>query len=108
MESNYFYKRNLSSKEKILSLDFKLIFLVILLGIISFFAMYSTEKGNFNYYTQSHVYRFCAFFIVFIAASFLQIRFWHKFSYLSYFIVLILLITSLLPILLSTESIRNK
>ena len=52
MESNYFYKRNLSFKEKILSLDLKLIFLVILLGIISFFAMYSTERGNFDYYTK--------------------------------------------------------
>ena len=43
MKSNYFYKRNLSFKDKILSLDLKLIFLVILLGIISFVAMYSTE-----------------------------------------------------------------
>ena len=55
MENNYFYKRNLSFKDKILSLDFKLIFLVLLLGIISFFAMYSTERGNFDYYTKNHI-----------------------------------------------------
>ena len=91
MESNYFYKRNLSFKEKILSLDFKLIFLVILLGIISFFAMYSTERGNFAYYTENHLYRFCIFFLLFIILSFVRIHFWYKSAYPFYLIVLILL-----------------
>ena len=74
MESNFFQQRNLSIKDKILSLDFKLIFLVLLLGIISFFAMYSTEQGKFGYYTQSHIYRFFIFFILFIAVSFFRIK----------------------------------
>ena len=92
MESNYFYKHNLSFKDKILSLDFKLIFLVLLLGIISFFAMYSTERGNFDYYTKNHIYRFFTFFIIFIVISFVNIQLWHKFAYLFYFIILMLLI----------------
>ena len=92
MESNYFYKHNLSFKDKILSLDFKLIFLVLLLGIISFFAMYSTERGNFDYYTKNHIYRFFTFFIIFIAISFINIQLWHKSAYLFYFIILMLLI----------------
>ena len=58
MERNYFQQKNLSIKDKILSLDFKLIFLILLLGIISFFAMYSTERGNLDYYTKNHIYRF--------------------------------------------------
>ena len=62
MEKNYFQQRNLNFKDKILSLDFQLIFLVLLLGIISFFAMYSTEQGKFGYFTQSHIYRFFIFF----------------------------------------------
>ena len=92
MESNYFYKSNLSFKDKILSLDLKLIFLVLLLGIISFFAMYSTERGNFDYYTKNHIYRFFTFFIIFIAISFVNIQLWHKSAYLFYFIILMLLI----------------
>ena len=92
MESNYFQQRNLSIKDKILSLDFKLIFLVLLLGMISFFAMYSTERGNFDYYTKNHIYRFFTFFIIFIVISFINIRLWHKFAYLFYFIILMLLI----------------
>ena len=92
MEKNYFQQRNLNFKDKILSLDFKLIFLVLLLGIISFFAMYSTERGNFDYYTQNHIYRFLTFFTVFIVVSFINIRLWHKSAYLFYLIVLVLLI----------------
>ena len=64
MIRNYFHRRNLTVSDKILSLDFKLFFLVLLLGIISFFAMYSTEQGKFDYYTKNHIYRFVAFFII--------------------------------------------
>ena len=92
MKINYFQQRNLSIKDKILSLDFKLIFLILLLGIISFFAMYSTERGNFDYYTKNHIYRFFTFFIIFIAISFINIQLWHKSAYLFYFVILMLLI----------------
>ena len=92
MERNYFQQRNLSFKDKILSLDFKLIFLVLLLGIISFFAMYSTERGTFDYYTKNHIYRFFTFFIIFIIISFINIQLWYKSAYLFYFIILMLLI----------------
>ena len=84
MTYNYFHKGTVSFKDKLFSLDYALIFLVLLLGIISFFAMYSTERGNFDYYTQSHVYRFFLFFIIFIVISFLKINFWYKFSYFFY------------------------
>ena len=92
MIRDHFYKSNMSFREKLLSLDFLLIFLILLLGIISIFAMYSTEQGNFNYYTKSHLYRFCIFFIVFLTVSFFKIKFLFKSSYLFYFIILILLI----------------
>ena len=92
MVVSHYYKNNLSFRDKILSLDFKLIFLILLLGIISIFAMYSTERGVFGYYTESHVYRFFIFFIVFIVISFIDIKFWFKISYLFYLSVLILLI----------------
>ena len=92
MQKGYLHRGNLSFKDKFISLDFTLIFLVLVLGIISFFAMYSTERGNFDYYTKSHIYRFCIFFILFIAFSFFSIRFWHKLSYIFYFTALILLI----------------
>ena len=58
MTRNYFQKVNLSLKDKIFAFDFTLCFLILLLGIISLFAMYSSERGNFSYHTQSHLYRF--------------------------------------------------
>ena len=92
MVREHFYKSNLRFRDKIFALDFLLIFLVLLLGVISFFAMYSTEQGKFSYFTQNHLYRFSIFFVVFIAVSFFRIQFWHKSAYFFYFAVLILLI----------------
>ena len=92
MKKYYFHKSNFDFKDKILSLDFKLIFLILLLGIISFFAIYSTERGNFAYYTESHLYRFCIFFLLFIILSFVRFSFWHKFAYPFYLVILMLLI----------------
>ena len=92
MKNDYYYGGVLNFKDKVLSLDFKLIFLILLLGIISFFAMYSTEGGNFDYYTQSHVYRFCVFFSIFLVLSFVKIQFWDKSAYIFYIIALALLV----------------
>tara|TARA_B100001123_G_scaffold423708_1_gene534192 strand:- start:1376 stop:2500 length:1125 start_codon:yes stop_codon:yes gene_type:complete len=91
MIRQHFHKGNLRFVEKVLALDFFLIFLILLLGIISFFAMYSTEQGKVGYYTQSHFYRFFIFFMVFITISFFKVKFWFKSAYLFYFIILILL-----------------
>ena len=91
MRKEYFQKKNLSFADKILAFDFTLLFLVFLLGIISLFAMYSSERGNFSYHTQSHLYRFTIFFLLFILLSFLKINHIYKFAYVFYFIVLILL-----------------
>ena len=91
MVKNYFQKGNQSFKDKFFALDFMLIFLILLLGIISLFAMYSSERGNFSYHTQSHLYRFSVFFLLFIVISFFKIQFWYKSAYLFYFSVLALL-----------------
>jgi len=93
MVRNYFQKGNLSFKDKIFALDFVLIFLILILGIISIFAIYSTEQGNYGYYTKSHLYRFCTFFSLFIILSFFDIKLWYKTSFLFYLIVLLLLLS---------------
>ena len=92
MNINFFQSRDLSWREKIFKLDFGLIFLILLLGVISVFAMYSTERGNFDYYTKSHLFRFSIFFVIFIVSSLLSVKFWYRLSYLFYIITLLLLI----------------
>ena len=91
MIKQHFHGSNLNFRDKIFALDFLLIFFILLLGVISFFAMYSTEQGKLGYYTQSHLYRFFIFFILFIIVSFFRIKTWYKSAYLFYFAVLILL-----------------
>ena len=83
---------SLSIKDKIVSIDYILVFSIFILGLISILAMYSTDGGEFKYHTNSHILRFFVFFGMFLMLSFIQIRFWHSQSYLIYLIFFILLL----------------
>tara|TARA_B100001559_G_C16497016_1_gene621360 strand:+ start:544 stop:1668 length:1125 start_codon:yes stop_codon:yes gene_type:complete len=83
---------SLSFRDKLLSIDYVLVLSILILGIVSMFAMYSTDGGQFKYHTESHILRFLIFFTMFFILSFIQIRFWHNTSYLIYFTFLFLLI----------------
>ena len=83
---------SLSFRDKLISIDYILVISIFILGIVSMFAMYSTDGGQFKYHTESHILRFFVFFAMFIILSFVQIRFWHSTSYLIYILFLILLI----------------
>ena len=75
---------SLSIKDKIISIDYILVFSILILGIVSMFAMYSTDGGEFKYHTNSHILRFFVFFGMFFVISFISIRFWHETSYFIY------------------------
>ena len=49
--------------QKIKNLDFILLFCIIILSVLSFFIMYSTDGGEFHYHTKSHLTKLIAFFI---------------------------------------------
>ena len=83
---------HLNLKDKIFSLDLIMFFCILILGIISFFAMYSTDGGEFAYHTKSHIVRFLVFFLLFIAVSFFQINFWYTWSIPIYIGILTLLV----------------
>ena len=83
---------SLDFRDKILSIDYILVLSIFILGIVSMFAMYSTDGGEFKYHTNSHILRFFVFFIMFFVVSFVQIRFWHSQSYLIYIVFFILLL----------------
>ena len=78
--------------EKIKSIDYILVAVILLIGIISCFAMYSTDGGQFRYHTNSHILKFSLFFILFIILSFIRIGLWHTIAYLFYILVLGMLI----------------
>jgi len=82
----------LSFFQKVKNIDFILLFSILLLGIISAFAMYSTDGGEILFHSKSHIIKFIIFFPLMITLSFLDIKVWHHLAYLFYLIVLIFLI----------------
>ena len=78
--------------QKLRSLDYIMLLSILVLGIISSFAMYSTDGGELLYHSKSHIIRFVIFFTMMIFISFINIKTWHTFGYLFYVVVLALLI----------------
>ena len=78
--------------QKIKNLDYILLFSVTLLSVISVFVMYSTDGGEILFHTKNHFLKLAVFFPLMIFVAFFNIKFWHNFSYIIYFIVILLLI----------------
>ena len=78
--------------QKLKSLDYIMLICILILGIISSFAMYSTDGGELLYHSESHIIRFVVFFTMMILMSFVNIKTWHTFGYLFYLVILGLLI----------------
>ena len=92
MLQQFHYSNQLTFFQKLRSFDFTLMFCILIIGIISIFAMYSTDGGDALYHTKNHVLRFIIFFSLMIFMSFVNIKFWHATGYVFYIIVLLLLI----------------
>ena len=78
--------------QKLRNLDFIMLICILLLGLISVTAMYSTDGGEILFHTKSHISKFLIFFIMMIFMSFFNIKFWHYFAYLFYIVILFLLV----------------
>ena len=78
--------------QKLRNFDYILLTCILLLGLISIMSMYSTDGGEILFHSKSHILKFLIFFTMMIFMSFFNIKFWHYFSYLFYFIVLLFLI----------------
>ena len=86
------YSDQLTFFQKVRSFDIWLILSVLALGIIGVISMYSSDGGQFSYYTKSHIIRFLTFFSLMLILSFARIKFWYDVGYFFYFIVILLLI----------------
>ena len=82
----------LSFFQKIKELDYTLLICIILLSIISLLVMYSTDGGEILYHTKSHFSKLVVFFPMMIFIAFLNIRIWHTFAYIFYFLIILLLL----------------
>ena len=78
--------------QKIKNLDYILIFSIVFLSLISVFVMYSTDGGEILFHTKNHFVKLVVFFPLMIFVAFFNIKFWHNFSYIIYFVVILLLV----------------
>ncbi len=83
---------NSSFIDRLLAVDYFLIFIVVAIGAISVFAIHSTEGGEFSYFTKNHLIRLVTFFVMFLILSFVKMTFWYRNAYIFYLICLFLLI----------------
>ena len=98
--------RNYSLFEKLKSVDYFLILIIMLIGAISVFAIYSTERGEFSFYTKNHLIRLLVFFGMFLVLSFVRITFWYKNAYFFYAVCVSLLFITLFFGLMASGSRR--
>ena len=78
--------------DKLKSVDYLLIVIVALIGSMSVFSIYSTESGNFSFYTKNHLTRFLVFFFMFLVLSFVRVSFWYRQAYIFYILGILLLL----------------
>ena len=86
------YTSQYSFFDKLKSIDYFLVFLILILAAISFIVMYSIDGGKIAYHTKNHFIRFSVFFVLFLFLSFVRIRFWFISSYIFYLIILAMLV----------------
>ena len=86
------YSSKYSFFDKLKSIDYFLIFLILILAAISFMVMYSTDGGKIAYHTKNHFIRFSIFFALFLCLSFVRIKVWFLSSYIFYLIILAMLV----------------
>ena len=78
--------------DKLKAVDYFLIIIVATIGSLSVFSIYSTESGNFSYYTKNHLIRFLVFFSMFLILSFIRISAWYRQAYIFYILGILLLL----------------
>ena len=77
---------------KLKEIDFLLLGCILVLGFISLATMYSTDGGELLFHTKNHFIKFIVFISLMIIISFLNIRVWFSIGYVTYIVVVIMLI----------------
>tara|TARA_A100001011_G_scaffold51426_1_gene49491 strand:+ start:62 stop:1189 length:1128 start_codon:yes stop_codon:yes gene_type:complete len=77
--------------QKFKNFDYILFACILVLGFVSLATMYSTDGGNILFHTKSHFTKLVVFTIMMIILSFINIRYWFSVGYISYVIVIGLL-----------------
>ena len=83
---------NFNFFQKFKNFDYILLVCILMLGLISLATMYSTDGGEVLFHTKSHFTKLVIFIIMMLVISFINIKYWFSIGYLSYLVVIGLLI----------------
>ena len=92
--------------QKFKNFDYILLFCIIILGFVSLVTMYSTDGGQVLFHTKSHFTKLIVFTIMMLIISFINIKYWFALGYLSYLVVIGLLVGTYLFGITSSGSQR--
>lgn len=87
-----FKSQTLSLKDRFYSLNLSYIFCILLLAGIGVLCLYSAAGGHWTPWAGAQFMRFSVSFGLMLALALLDIKYYLKYAYLSYFVVLLLLI----------------
>lgn len=86
------FNRELTLKEKFLSIRFSYIFCIVLLMIVGVLMLYSAAGGSMTPWAKNQLLRCIIAFGLMFVFAFVDVKVYLKYSYLAYFAVLVLLI----------------
>ena len=92
MYENQLSNRSENWKNKLLSLSYLYIFLIVILAGIGTITLYSAANGSWQPWAIRHLSRFGMSFLVMIIIALIDVRLYYKWAYAFYFVSLILLI----------------
>ena len=78
--------------QKFRNFDYILLACILLLGFISLATMYSTDGGKILFHTKSHFTKLIIFTFMMLIISSINIKFWFSIGYLSYLVIVGLLV----------------
>ena len=99
-------KSSFSFFQKFRNFDYILLVCILLLGFISLATMYSTDGGKVLFHTKSHFTKLIVFTVMMLFFSFINIKYWFALGYLSYLVVIGLLVWTYLFGITSSGSQR--
>ena len=79
--------------KKLYKLNFIFLFIVFVLSVVGFFALYSASKGSFDPWAKKQIIRFSISFIILIFISLIDIKLIYKYAYPFLLLCLILLLS---------------
>tara|TARA_B100001057_G_scaffold491175_1_gene580881 strand:- start:2150 stop:3277 length:1128 start_codon:yes stop_codon:yes gene_type:complete len=92
--------------QKFKNFDYILLVCILLLGFISLATMYSTDGGKILFHTKSHFTKLIVFTVMMLIFSFINIKYWFLIGYVSYLMIIGLLVWTYLFGITSSGSQR--